>query len=160
MELGVLIEKLDILALEGPLSKAIKQICFDSRKAGPESLFVAVRGTQADGHEFIDKAIGQGAAAVVAEQLPEERREGVTYIQVADSATALGLTASRFFGEPSKALKLVGVTGTNGKTTTATLLHSLFTALGYRAGLLSTVRNMVGQRPVEAAYTTDRKSVV
>lgn len=154
MELGVLIEKLDILALEGPVSKAIKQICFDSRKAGPESLFVAVRGTQADGHEFIDKAIGQGAAAVVAEQLPEERREGVTYIQVADSATALGLTASRFFGEPSKALKLVGVTGTNGKTTTATLLHSLFTALGYRAGLLSTVRNMVGQRPVEAAYTT------
>lgn len=154
MELRELIETLEIVALEGPVSKTVEQIVFDSRKVGPGSLFVAVRGTQADGHQFIGRAIGQGAAAVVAEELPHERLQTATYIQVADSATALGLMASRFFGEPSKALKLVGVTGTNGKTTTATLLHSLFTALGFKAGLLSTVRNLIGQHPLEATHTT------
>ncbi len=142
------------MALEGSTSQTVERLDFDSRKVGPGSLFVAVRGTQSDGHQFIEKAIGQGAAAVVAEELPAQRQPAVTYIQVADSATALGLMANRFFGEPSKALKLVGVTGTNGKTTTVTLLHSLFTALGYKAGLLSTVRNLIGLRPLEAAYTT------
>lgn len=154
MELRELIETLEIVALEGPVSKTVEQIVFDSRKVGAGSLFVAVRGTQADGHQFIGRAIGQGATAVVAEELPRERLQTATYIQVADSATALGLMASRFFGEPSKALKLVGVTGTNGKTTTATLLHSLFTALGFKAGLLSTVRNLIGQHPLEATHTT------
>ncbi|MCO6492662.1 MAG: UDP-N-acetylmuramoyl-L-alanyl-D-glutamate--2,6-diaminopimelate ligase [Phaeodactylibacter sp.] len=154
MELEKLIQPLDILALEGSTSRTVERLDFDSRKAGPGSLFVAVRGTQADGHQFIGKAIGQGAAVVVAEELPGQRREDVTYIQVADSATALGRMANRFFGEPSKALKLVGVTGTNGKTTTVTLLHSLFTALGYKAGLLSTVRNLIGQSPLEATHTT------
>ena len=154
MELNKLIEPLEIIALEGPSSRTVEHIGFDSRKVRPGSLFAAVRGTQADGHQFIDKAIGQGAAVVLAEELPERRQQGITYIQVADSATALGLMADRFFGEPSKALKLVGVTGTNGKTTTATLLHSLFTALGYKAGLLSTVRNLIGQSPMDATHTT------
>ena len=154
MELEKLIRPLDILALEGSTSRTVERLDFDSRKEGPGSLFVAIRGTQADGHQFIGKAIGQGAAVVVAEELPGQRREDVTYIQVADSATALGRMANRFFGEPSKALKLVGVTGTNGKTTTVTLLHSLFTALGYKAGLLSTVRNLIGQAPLEATHTT------
>ena len=154
MELTELIQSLEIMALEGSTSQIVEQLDFDSRKVKPGSLFVAVRGTQADGHQFIDKAIELGATAVVAETLPEQRRQAVTYIQVADGATALGLMASRFFGMPSKELKLVGVTGTNGKTTTATLLHSLFTGLGYKAGLLSTVRNLIGQSPLEATHTT------
>ena len=154
MELEKLIRPLDILALEGSTSRTVERLDFDSRKAGPGSLFVAIRGTQADGHQFIGKAIGQGAAVVVAEELPGQRREDVTYIQVADSATALGRMANLFFEEPSRSLKLVGVTGTNGKTTTVTLLHSLFTALGYKAGLLSTVRNLIGQAPLEATHTT------
>ena len=154
MELKELITPLEIMAMEGSASRTVEQLDFDSRKVRPGSVFVAVRGTQADGHQFIEKAIGQGAATVVAEELPEQRHPEVTYIKVADSATALGQMANLFFGEPSKALKLVGVTGTNGKTTTATLLHSLFTALGYKAGLLSTVRNLIGQEPLEATHTT------
>ncbi|MCB9300347.1 MAG: UDP-N-acetylmuramoyl-L-alanyl-D-glutamate--2,6-diaminopimelate ligase [Lewinellaceae bacterium] len=154
MELKELLGAIEIQSSEGELSAQVKQIDFDSRKVAPGSVFVAIRGTQVDGHNFIGKAIEQGAAAIVAEQLPEERPTGVAFIQVADSATALGRMASRFFGEPSRQLKLVGVTGTNGKTTTATLLHELFTALGYKAGLLSTVRNKVGQAILPAAYTT------
>jgi UDP-N-acetylmuramoyl-L-alanyl-D-glutamate--2,6-diaminopimelate ligase len=154
MELKKLLKPAEILTAEGPLSIRLEKIDFDSRKVGPGSVFVAVRGTQSDGHRFIGNAIGQGAAAIVAEELPPERHPGVTYIQVADSAKALGMMASRFFGEPSKRLKLVGVTGTNGKTTTATLLHELFTALGFKAGLLSTVCNKVGQHLLPADYTT------
>ncbi len=154
MDLKELIQPLDIIASHGSLSKPIEKVDFDSRAVAPGSLFVAVRGTQVDGHTFIDKAIAQGASAVIAEQLPEQRKETVSYIQVADSAEALGLVASRFFGQPSKQLKLVGVTGTNGKTTTVTLLHELFTALGYKAGLLSTVRNKIGETPLEATHTT------
>lgn len=154
MELKELLKPAEILTAEGPLSIWLENIDFDSRKVGPGSVFVAVRGTQSDGHRFIGNAIGQGAAAIVAEELPPERHPGITYIQVADSAKALGMMASRFFGEPSKQLKLVGVTGTNGKTTTATLLHELFTALGYKAGLLSTVCNKIGQQLLPADYTT------
>ena len=154
MELKELLKPAEILTAEGPLSIRLEKIDFDSRKVSPGSVFVAVRGTQSDGHRFIGNAIGQGAAAIVAEELPPERQPGITYIQVADSAKALGMMASRFFGEPSKQLKLVGVTGTNGKTTTATLLHELFTALGYKAGLLSTVCNKIGQQLLPADYTT------
>lgn len=154
MELKELLKPAEILTAEGPLSIRLEKIDFDSRKVSPGSVFVAVRGTQSDGHRFIGNAIGQGAAAIVAEELPPERHPGVTYIQVADSAKALGMMASRFFGEPSKQLKLVGVTGTNGKTTTATLLHELFTSLGYKAGLLSTVCNKIGQQLLPADYTT------
>ncbi|MCB0587030.1 MAG: UDP-N-acetylmuramoyl-L-alanyl-D-glutamate--2,6-diaminopimelate ligase, partial [Phaeodactylibacter sp.] len=118
MELKKLIRSLDIIALEGSTSRSVEQLDFDSRKVKAGSLFVALRGTQVDGHQFIEKAIGQGAAAIVAEELPEQRQAPVTYIQVADSATALGRMANLFFGEPSRSLKLVGVTGTNGKTTT------------------------------------------
>jgi UDP-N-acetylmuramoyl-L-alanyl-D-glutamate--2,6-diaminopimelate ligase len=154
MELNQLLHPAEIRAMEGSWPVKLEKIEFDSRKVGPGSVFVAVRGTQADGHQFIGAAVAQGALAIVAEELPAARQPGVAYIQVADSAKALGWMASRFYGEPSRKLKLVGVTGTNGKTTTVTLLHELFSALGYKAGLLSTVRNKIGQSELPAAYTT------
>src|SRR5688572_33462670 len=117
----------------------VKGICFDSRKVQTGFLFVAVRGTLSDGHQFIDKAIDSGAAAIVCENLPESINEQVTFVTVQNSAQALGIMASNYFGNPSEKLKLTRVTGTNGKTTTATLLYQLFTTLGYPTGLLSTV---------------------
>jgi UDP-N-acetylmuramoyl-L-alanyl-D-glutamate--2,6-diaminopimelate ligase len=117
-------------------------------------LFVAVKGTLTDGHLFIDKAIGLGASAIICEELPKEIDESVTYIQVSNSAFALALVAAEFYGHPSSKLKLVGITGTNGKTTVATLLQKLFTELGYHAGLLSTVQNLVGERVVASTHTT------
>ncbi len=154
MQLTELTGPIEMQASEGNLSAEVKQIDFDSRKVGPGSVFVAIRGAQVDGHDYIGRAVEQGAVAIVAEQLPQERLAGIAYIQVADSATALGRMASLFYGQPSRKLKLVGVTGTNGKTTTATLLYDLFTALGYKAGLLSTVCNKIGRESLPAAYTT------
>lgn len=154
MQLTELTGPIEMQASEGNLSAEVKQIDFDSRKVGPGSVFVAIRGAQVDGHDYIGRAVEQGAVAIVAEQLPQERLPGIAYIQVADSATALGRMASLFYGQPSRKLKLVGVTGTNGKTTTATLLYDLFTALGYKAGLLSTVCNKIGRESLPAAYTT------
>lgn len=133
---------------------AIKNICFDSRKVSQGDVFVATRGTAVDGHDFIAKAVEQGAVAVVCETLPENRAEGVVYVQTADSAEALGVMASNFYGRPSQQLTLVGVTGTNGKTTIATLLYQLFRSLGYKVGLLSTVCNYVDDEAVESTHTT------
>jgi UDP-N-acetylmuramoyl-L-alanyl-D-glutamate--2,6-diaminopimelate ligase len=118
------------------------------------AVFIAVRGTAADGHQFIEQATDKGAVAVIAEELPERKKEGVVYVQVQNSAEAAGWMAHQFFGRPSSRLKLVGVTGTNGKTTIATLLYKLFTSLGYNCGLLSTVENRVGSRVLEATHTT------
>src|SRR5688572_24519954 len=117
----------------------ISGITFDSRKVERGSLFVAVAGTQSDGHSFINKAIELGAKVIVCERLPETVVENVTFVTVKDSSHALGVMASNFYDNPSEKLKLTGVTGTNGKTTTATLLYQLFTNLGYKVGLLSTV---------------------
>ena len=117
-------------------------------------LFVATRGTVVDGHTFISKAIAQGAVAVVCETLPEEMPSNVAFVQVEDSAETLGILAANFYGNPSHNLTLVGVTGTNGKTTIATLLYQLMRALGYKVGLFSTVRNYVNDKPVEATHTT------
>jgi len=138
----------------GNLNVAITDLCSDSRKAAPDSMFVAVVGTQVDGHHYVDNAIALGASVVLCEKMPENIKDEVTYIQVEDTAFALGVSASNYFGNPSAKFKLVGITGTNGKTTIATLLYKLFRQLGYEAGLISTVQNQVGDRIVVATHTT------
>jgi UDP-N-acetylmuramoyl-L-alanyl-D-glutamate--2,6-diaminopimelate ligase len=132
----------------------ITDIQFDSRKVQPGSAFVATRGTATDGHDFITMALNQGAAAIICEEIPEKRISGITYIQVENSSKALGLMASAWYNFPSSKLTLVGVTGTNGKTTIATLLYNTFRALGFKTGLLSTVCNYVNDVAVEATHTT------
>ena len=133
----------------------ISNIQFDSRRVAEENtLYVAQKGTQTDGHHFIDKAIVQGAVAVVCETLPEKLIDSYTYIQVKNSAIALGEMASAFYDFPSKKITLVGVTGTNGKTTTVTLLHRLFMSLGYPTGLISTIVNKINNIDIPATHTT------
>jgi len=129
-------------------------LTFDSRKVKEGSLFFAVRGTQVDGHDYIDKAVVQGAKAIVCEKMPKNKAENVTYVQVENSAYVLGVAAANFFGNPSKELKLVGVTGTNGKTTIATLLYRLFTDAGYSCGLLSTIENIISHEVIPSTHTT------
>lgn len=133
---------------------AVEQICFDSRDVEKLSAFVAVRGSQTDGHLYIDKAIERGSKLIVCEGLPESLVEGVTYVKVKNSAEALGVMASNFYDDPSSKLKLVGVTGTNGKTTVVTLLHRLYRSMGHKAGLISTVVNMIGIKEVKSTHTT------
>lgn len=146
--------KVSLNSVAGDTGVEVSAIHFDSRLVRPGSLFVAVRGTQVDGHAFIDKALAQGATAVVCEALPETLTAGVTFLEVADSQEALGIMASNFYDQPSKKLKLVGITGTNGKTTTATLLWDLFRKLGYRVGLLSTVVNRIDDQAIVSTHTT------
>lgn len=138
----------------GNTDQSISGLQFDSRKVKPDNIFVAVNGTQVDGHLFIDQAIQKGAKTIICEILPFELIEDVTYLKVENSAMALGLLASNSYENPSKNLKLVGITGTNGKTTIATLLYELFLKLGYKAGLLSTIRIMIGEEEVVATHTT------
>ncbi len=153
-KLSEILHELPVKGSEGNLDITIRQIDFDSRNVAPGSLFVAVKGTQADGHQYIGKALEKGAVAVVAQTAPPSGFEGATWVQTPDTAAALGILASAFFGHPSRRLKLIGVTGTNGKTTVATLLFRLFGSLGFRAGLLSTVENRIGERVVPASHTT------
>lgn len=153
-KLSDIIYKVPLTAVTGNTDVEVSDIQIDSRKVGQGSLFIAVRGVAADGHQFIDKALEQGAAAVVCEQMPASTREGVTYIQVKNSSQAAGEIAHNFYGQPSQHLKLVGVTGTNGKTTVATLLYKLFTCLGYKSGLVSTVENMIGEDIIPSTHTT------
>jgi UDP-N-acetylmuramoyl-L-alanyl-D-glutamate--2,6-diaminopimelate ligase len=138
----------------GLTNVAIPAVAFDSRKVEKHGLFVAVRGTVVDGHKYIEKAVEKGALAIVCEELPAERDEAVTYIRVADSKEALGFIAANFYNNPSENLKLVGVTGTNGKTTVATLLYELFRQMDQKSGLLSTVKVMVGSETFPATHTT------
>jgi len=138
----------------GSTESEVEAICFDSRKAAPGVLFVAVRGTESDGHAFIEKAIDLGAAAILCEELPSNISENVSYFLVENSAKALGIIASNFYNKPSAKLKLVGVTGTNGKTTIATLLFQLFRDLGYKTGLLSTVQNQINDLIIPSTHTT------
>ncbi|RYE27499.1 MAG: UDP-N-acetylmuramoyl-L-alanyl-D-glutamate--2,6-diaminopimelate ligase, partial [Sphingobacteriales bacterium] len=140
--------------VSGSTSLEVASICFDSRKAEPGSLFIAVRGTLSDGHDFIDKAIGQGTKAIVCEKFPDTLQDGVSYFLVEDSAKSLGIISANFFDHPSSKLKLVGVTGTNGKTTVATLLFQLFRDLGYKCGLLSTVQNQINDIIIPSTHTT------
>lgn len=138
----------------GETNIAIKNICLDSRKVEAGSLFVAVKGTIVDGHNFIQTAIEKGASAIVCQELPASLSCKVTYVKVADSSKALSLISSSFFDNPSKKLKLVAVTGTNGKTSIATILYNLYRALGYKTGLLSTVENKIDNEVIVATHTT------
>ena len=149
-ELKDILYKVHITSTSGSMNIEVKGICFDSRKVQPGFLFIAVKGTQSDGHAFIEKAIGSGAIAIIAETLPDSISDKVTYVTVKESAKALGIIAGNFFGNPSLKIKLVGVTGTNGKTTVATLLFKLFTSLGYRCGMLSTVVNKIVDKEIPA----------
>ena len=144
----------NLAEIAGERDLTISDIQFDSRKAGDKTLFVAIKGLQVDGHAFIEKAIGQGAVAVVCEELPEDLLDHVTYIKTNNSSKALGIMASNFFGNPSSKMSLVGITGTNGKTTSVRLLYDLFSNLGYKVGLISTVVNKVGRNVLPSKYTT------
>ena len=138
----------------GATNARVEAIAFDSRRVQAGTLFVAVKGTVSDGHQFIDKAIELGATSIVCEILPENLVSGIRYVKVDNSAKALGIMAANFFDHPSQELKLVGVTGTNGKTTTATLLFQLFRELGYKTGLISTVQNQINEEIVPSTHTT------
>lgn len=140
--------------VSGDMNTAIGSICFDSRASEQNCLFVAVKGTQVDGHKYIDRAIELGAVAVVCQELPEVLGDNVTYVVVEDSAEALGRVSSNFYGNPSKKLQLIGITGTNGKTSVVTLLYKVFRQLGYNTGLMSTVSNYINDKEVKASHTT------
>ena len=134
-ELENILKELKVTRICGDEKKLITGVTADSREVQPGSLFIAVRGTKSDGHAFIGTAVEKGAAAVICEALPEKLHEGVTMIVVDDSAAATGIATSAFYGHPSRKLRLTGVTGTNGKTTIATLLYNMFELLGYKCGL-------------------------
>lgn len=154
VKLKELIENLTVKTVVGDVDIDIADVDIDSRKVASGHLFVAIPGTVTDGHQYIPKAVEQGAAAVLCEQLPEQCQEGVCYVQVPSTEQAVGPVATTFYGNPTEKLKLVGVTGTNGKTTIATLLYNMFRRLGYKCGLLSTVCNYVEDEAVPATHTT------
>ena len=154
MVLEELIKGLKTVSVCGQTDIEITGVNIDSRRIKEGHLFIAQRGTQVDGHKFIPKAIELGAKAVLCEVLPEEKTEGVTYVQVESTEDVVGKVATIFYGDPSRKLKLVGVTGTNGKTTIATLLYKMFRKLGYKCGLLSTVCNYIEDEAVPADHTT------
>ena len=146
--------KVAIVAVKGPTDIAIAKMDFDSRKIETNDVFVAIRGSISDGHDFINKAIRNGATAVVCDNLPEIIEQGITYVQVKDTNSALAFMAANYFGNPSQGLKLVGITGTNGKTTIASLLFQLFQKAGFKVGLLSTVKIVVDTTEYKATHTT------
>ena len=146
--------KVNIRSVYGNTAIGVKDLQTDSRRISSGSCFIAVKGTVSDGHDFIEKAIENGAVAIICEAIPSAINEMVTYVAVENSAAAAGIMSHRFYGEPSAKMKVVGVTGTNGKTTIATLLWKLFSAMGYRCGLISTVQNMVGDTVISATHTT------
>lgn len=146
--------KVRIRSVHGNLAVKVKALHIDSRKVTKGDVFIAIKGVAADGHQFIDSVAEKGAVAIICEEMPSTLKEGVTYVQVENSGAAAGYMAHNFYGQPSERVKLVGVTGTNGKTTIATLLYKLFTGLGYKCGLLSTVQNHIGNDIVPATHTT------
>jgi len=152
--LSDILEGLAFTELQGSADTEISAVVFDSRKVVPGSLFVAIKGTVVDGHDYIDKAISDGAVAVICEDLPARTATEVDFFMVANSAIALGIVTANFYDNPSSKLKLVGVTGTNGKTTIATLLYQLFRDLGYKCGLLSTVENQINGQVIPSTHTT------
>ncbi len=154
MKLNELLKNVKPICIIGSDDIDITGVNIDSRKIETGHLFVAIKGTQTDGHKFIPKALELGASAVLCEDIPEEKVAGVTYVQVESTESAVGPVATVFFGEPSKKLKLVGVTGTNGKTTIATLLYNMFRKFGHKCGLLSTVCNYIEGEAIPADHTT------
>ncbi len=153
MKISKLLNNIKVVTITGNQEPEVKSVCFDSREVKDGALFVAIKGGTSDGHDYIVKAVEGGACAIICETLPSETLP-VTMIQVEDSHKALGYLASNFYNNPSEKLKMVGITGTNGKTTTVTLLYQLFTKLGYKCGLLSTIANFVADRQVAATHTT------
>jgi UDP-N-acetylmuramoyl-L-alanyl-D-glutamate--2,6-diaminopimelate ligase len=146
--------KVSLVSTVGDMDREVSELVFDSRKVTLHAAFVAVKGTQVDGHEFIQTAIDKGASTIVCEQLPDALLEHITYVQVSDSSIALGVMAANYFENPSERLKLVAVTGTNGKTSTVTLLFQLFVEMGYQVGLLSTVENKINEEVIPSTHTT------
>jgi UDP-N-acetylmuramoyl-L-alanyl-D-glutamate--2,6-diaminopimelate ligase len=153
-ELKDILYKVPLTSSFGNMSVEVKGIAFDSRKVEPGFLFAAVKGTLSDGHQFIGKAVELGASVIMCEKLPEAVNESITYVSVKDSAFALGVAASNFYNNPSEKLKLVGVTGTNGKTTTVTLLYQLFSRMGFKVGMISTVENRIADQIIPSTHTT------
>ncbi|MBR6928849.1 MAG: UDP-N-acetylmuramoyl-L-alanyl-D-glutamate--2,6-diaminopimelate ligase [Bacteroidales bacterium] len=154
MKIKDILTNCNLLEIVGEKDVDVVDITFDSRKVNKGTLFFAVKGTQVDGHDYIEGAIEKGATVIVCEKLPRKKAENVTYVKVDNSAYVLGVGASNFFGNPSEQLKLVGVTGTNGKTTIATLLYRLFTEAGYNCGLLSTIENIINREVIPSTHTT------
>ena len=154
MKLQELLKNIKPSVIEGNTDIEISGVNIDSRKIREGHLFVAMRGTQVDGHKFIDKALESGAKAILCEEFPQDKKDGICYILVDSTEDAVGKVATLFYGDPSKHLKLVGVTGTNGKTTIATLLYNMFRKFGYKVGLLSTVCNYIDDKAVPADHTT------
>ncbi|MEM8892955.1 MAG: UDP-N-acetylmuramoyl-L-alanyl-D-glutamate--2,6-diaminopimelate ligase [Bacteroidota bacterium] len=146
--------KVALVSTSGDMNREVSGICFDSRESKQDYLFVAVKGTNVNGHDYIDTAIESGATAVVCETMPTKQRQDVSYILADNSAEALGTIAANFYGNPSSKMKLVAVTGTNGKTTSVTLLYQLFRRLGFNTGLLSTVENKLNDEVIPATHTT------
>ena len=154
MKIEEILNGIEVVSVTGTKNRAITGIEFDSRKVKKDSLFVAIKGYKSDGHDFVNSAIASGASSIICEILPEKPDKNICWIKTGDSAKALGLAASNFFGNPSRSLKLVGVTGTNGKTTIASLLYRMFLKLGYKCGLFSTVCNYINEKELEATHTT------
>ena len=154
MSLKDILYGVSLSAVSGSTSILVNNICFDSRKVGMDDVFVAIKGVVADGHEFIDKAIASGAKSIVCEELPKKLVNEITYVEVDNGNKALAIMASNFYGNPSKNLRLVGVTGTNGKTTVSSLLYQLFKKAGFKVGLISTIRIMVDNKEYSTTHTT------
>lgn len=154
MNLSTLIHKVAIRSQLGPRDVEVNDFHYDSREVSEGCMFIAVTGTQVDGHDYISKAIEQGASVIVVERLPENPDTTISWVEVEDSGQALGFISSNFFGNPAAKIQIVGITGTNGKTSVATMLHSLFNGLGMHAGLVSTVQNMVGNNVYPSTHTT------
>ncbi|MEJ2881711.1 UDP-N-acetylmuramoyl-L-alanyl-D-glutamate--2,6-diaminopimelate ligase [Pedobacter sp. GR22-6] len=154
MQLQEVLYGIAIKNLVGTTNREVLDLVFDSRKVNVGSVFFAIKGTLSDGHDYIEATVSSGADVIICEQIPDQQKEGVTYIEVEDSAVALGIMATNFYGNPSGKLKLIGITGTNGKTTIATLLFKLFRELGYKVGLISTVQNQIDDQIIAATHTT------
>ena len=149
-----ILSNLPTISIHGTSNREVNTLCIDSRLVKEGSMFIAIKGSSVDGHQFIATAIKHGATSILCETVPTERNDQVTYIQVQDAGIAAGLIASAFYNNPSSTLKVVGITGTNGKTTCATLLFQLFTQLGYTCGLISTVQNQIGHTILPSTHTT------
>ena len=154
MNLNTLLRAIPILESFGDLDRAVSHLSFDSRKISQGGLYIAVKGVAVDGHQFIGKAIDNGAVVIVCENFPEQKNENITYIKVTNTLKTLGILASNFYGNPSEKLKLVGITGTNGKTSVATLLHHTFKNLGHPSALISTVEYRIADEILPATHTT------
>ncbi|WP_394665225.1 UDP-N-acetylmuramoyl-L-alanyl-D-glutamate--2,6-diaminopimelate ligase [uncultured Chryseobacterium sp.] len=154
MQLNDLLKRIPVLEIHGDDSREVSELVFDSRKVTENSLYIAMRGTVVDGHSFIASSVEKGATAIVCEEFPENLSENATYVKVKDSSKTLGHLASNFYGNPSEKLKLIGVTGTNGKTSVSTLLFDIFKNLGYDSALLSTVEIRIGEKIIPATHTT------